>query len=109
MCSEQGLGGKRSCLMDKKKSSVQLKRPHEGEQQNRASSTVGSSGHKLAVRKGKISAVDAGQGNTNLSQQCLNIRSSENLSSMKPVSVVYPGIFLIFTIECANIMFKEIV
>ncbi|XP_022149816.1 histone-lysine N-methyltransferase SUVR4 isoform X2 [Momordica charantia] len=86
----EGLGGKRSCLMDKKKSSVQLKRPHEGEQQNRASSTVGSSGHKLAVRKGKISAVDAGQGNTNLSQQCLNIRSSENLSSMKPVSVVYP-------------------
>lgn len=83
--------------MENKKSVTPLKRPREGEQQNWASFTIGSSGHKLVARKDKISEVDAGHKTTNSSQdseQDLVIRSSERMTSVKPVSVVYPGKFV---------------
>lgn len=67
------------------------KRPREVEQQIQASSIIGSSGHKLAVRKVKISEVDAGQETTKSAQQSLVIRPVEKLSSVKPISAVYPG------------------
>ena len=96
--------------MEDKKSLIPLKRSRDGEQSNRASSITGSSGRKLIVRKDKISEVDLGHKTTNSSQgsqQGLVIRPSEMLSSVKPVSVVFPGKFVIknLTIENANIFF----
>lgn len=82
--------------MEDKKSLIPLKRSRDGEQQNRASFIIGSSGHKLVARKDKISEVDAGHKTTkssNDSGRGLVIRSSDRMPSVKPVSVVYPGKF----------------
>ncbi|XP_031736404.1 histone-lysine N-methyltransferase SUVR4 [Cucumis sativus] len=89
----EGLEGNRSCPVEDKESLIPLKRPRDGEQQNRASFIIGSSGHKLVARKDKISEVHAGHKTTissNDSEQGLVIRSSERMPSVKPVSVFYP-------------------
>ncbi|XP_022929591.1 histone-lysine N-methyltransferase SUVR4-like [Cucurbita moschata] len=89
----EGLEGNKGRLVEDKKSLIPLKRSRDGEQSNRASSITGSSGRKLIVRKDKISEVDLGHKTTNSSQgsqQGLVIRPSEMLSSVKPVSVVFP-------------------
>lgn len=80
--------------MHDQKSPISLKRPREGEQQNQALSTIGSSSHRSVVREDKTSEVNAGQETTKSTQHGIVIRPSENLSSVKPISAIHPGIYL---------------
>ncbi|XP_023537142.1 histone-lysine N-methyltransferase SUVR4-like [Cucurbita pepo subsp. pepo] len=84
------LEGKRGGLMHDQKSPISLKRPREGEQQNQALSTIGSSSHRSVVREDKMSEVNAGQETTKSTQHGIVIRPSENLSSVKPISAIHP-------------------